>query len=683
MMLFAALIIERPPLDWDGLGGALGQWLRDAGLYAFIWLCLLGLSYLVVPEFRQRSRWGWVHRCMLGAALASLVLGVVFVVLLGAQGTVPDLSAPKPTDVIQAGAGPPQMYTPEQKTCLSIAGALCLAAVVLPIARDLGQKRIIWRRIWAIARLSMKEAWSRGIVWVGLIIPLIYLYADWYISAKPEDQLRNRIGIAYFSMAVLFVLSAILIGSFSIPSDIRNQTMFTVVTKPIERYEIVLGRFLGFALLLLAEMAVLSAVSYIYVVRGLTEQARTESYHARVPLFGNELYFHNTGKREEAQNVGREWNYRSYITGPNPQEREKRTQFAIWSFDSLPRALKDASEPVTLEFSFDIFRTTTGLEGKGVYSTFTLAKGSLNPDKVESDLKPTGVISSEMDSMTKEATKKNEASGARGADLEKLNEESKKAIRMKMLEKYGIYQFKGIEVTDYHTQSLEVPPEVLKYLYAQHEEELKQGVTPGDKPPPAMQIYVNVQDDQYSRNQLVGMAKADLYLLVADRPFAINFFKGALCIYLIACVVLGLSVVASTYLSGIISLLLTAMLLLGGLFLPFINSLAAGYAPGGGPMESMYRLANKTPGAMPLDKQSATVDVIGKVDAFYRGLLRLILNLLPDVTQYYRTDYVANGFDITWGTLLFLNVLLPVVGYLVPWLLLAYYLMMSREIANP
>jgi hypothetical protein len=64
-------------------------------------------------------------------------------------------------------------------------------------------------------------------------------------------------------------------------------------------------------------------------------------------------------------------------------------------------------------------------------------------------------------------------------------------------------------------------------------------------------------------------------------------------------------------------------------------------------------------------------------------VLRLTLNLIPDVSQFYMKDYVANGFDITWGPLLLLNIFLPVLGYLAPWLLLAYYLMMSREIANP
>jgi hypothetical protein len=680
-MLFAALVIERPPLDWGGFGGAIGQWLRDVGLYAFIWLCLLGLSYMLVPEFRHRTPWNWMYRTMLYAAVAAVVLGGVFLILLANQGMVRDVDAPRSSDPMAASQPEPQTYTTPQKICLSLAGALCLFAVLLPLGRDLRQKRLIWRRIWAMARLSIKEAWSRRIVWAGLIIPLIYLYADWYISVKPEDQLRNRIAIAYFSMTLLFILTAVLLGAFSIPADVQHQTMFTIVTKPVERFEIVLGRFLGFGLLLLAEMAVLSVISYVYVARGLTAQAKEESYHARVPLFGNELYFVNTTKRQEGENVGREWNYRSYITGSLPG---KATQYAVWAFDNLPSELagRGEDELVPVEFTFDIFRTTTGLENKGVYCTFTIAKGSLDDSNVETELQQTGKISTEIDKRTKEAIKANEATGARGAKLEELNAKSKKKVRLDLFKERGIYQIKGFEVTDYHTQTLEVPAAVFSYLYEEHEN-ARQNPGGGDQKPVAMRVYVNVQDDQYSRNQLVGMAKADLYVLVADRPFWINFFKGAACIFLISCLVLGLAVVASTYMSGIVSLLLTAMLCVGGLFLPFIRSLAAGRTDAGGPWESMYRLANKHPGAMPLDKQSVTVDVIMKGDAVYRFVLRMLLNVIPDVSLFYKSDYVGNGFDITWGTLLFLNVILPVAGYVLPWLLLSYYLMKSREIANP
>jgi hypothetical protein len=678
-MLFAALVIERPPLEWSGFVGAVGQWLQDAGVYAFVWLVLLALSYALVPEFRHRSRWGWLHNTMTGLAVIAVVLLIVFFVFLARQGRIPDRNVTKVADVTQRSNVTPMTYTTQQKLFLSLAGLCALAACCVPLVRDLVQKRIIPRRIWAIARLSMKEAWSRGIVWVCLIIPLIYLYADWYISAKVEDQLRVRIGIAYFSMSVLFVLTAVLLGAFSIPADIRNQNIFTIVTKPVERYEIVLGRFLGYGLLLFGELVVLTGISYVYVVRGATPQAMEETYHARVPLFGTELYFQNTAKRTEAENVGREWDYRSYITGRPPGTSNKLIQYAIWSFDDIPAVLADPNRDVRLEFSFDIFRTTIGQEGKAVNCRFTIASGRHAPEKVDEIVKPQGTYDSELSRELDKAREKNKAEGLPRAELDKRNAESREKIEWELREKHGVFQIKNVGVTDYHTQVLTIPGKMFEIL-------VKQIPTDKDsdgKPKPAMQILVNVENDYASWQQMVGVAKPDLYILVSDQPFWLNFSKGALCLFLIACLVLGVAVVCSTYFSGIVSLLLTGLLCVGGLFKTFVQAVAEGRSEGGGPLEAIYRLANRQVTAMPLDRQSSPLlDVLFRGDALYRGWLRLIMQLIPDVSQYYPKDYVANGFDIG-GSLLVLNFVLPVAAYLVPWAILAYYLIKSREIANP
>ena len=47
-------------------------------------------------------------------------------------------------------------------------------------------------------------------------------------------------------MNILLLFPAALLAAFSIPNDIKNQNIYTIVTKPVERFEIVLGRFLGY-----------------------------------------------------------------------------------------------------------------------------------------------------------------------------------------------------------------------------------------------------------------------------------------------------------------------------------------------------------------------------------------------------------------------------------------------------
>ena len=59
--------------------------------------------------------------------------------------------------------------------------------------------------------------------------------------------------------------------------------------------------------------------------------------------------------------------------------------------------------------------------------------------------------------------------------------------------------------------------------------------------------------------------------------------------------------------------------------------------------------------------------------------MRRFLNLVPDVYGYTWTSFVQEGFNIPFESLV-MN-LVVTVGYLLPWFILGYYLMRSREVA--
>jgi len=139
-------------------------------------------------------------------------------------------------------------------------------------------------------------------------------------------------------------------------------------------------------------------------------------------------------------------------------------------------------------------------------------------------------------------------------------------------------------------------------------------------------------------------------------------------------------VACSTYFSGIISLLVTAFLLLAGYFKDSFLELVQGKTSG--PVESAWRIFGKKAGAVRLEDTPGT-DLVRAFDEGYRFFVRLILNVFPDVNRYDLHPYVANGFDISWSQILFLDNFVPLVGYVLPCAVLAFYLMKFREVANP
>ncbi len=146
------------------------------------------------------------------------------------------------------------------------------------------------------------------------------------------------------------------------------------------------------------------------------------------------------------------------------------------------------------------------------------------------------------------------------------------------------------------------------------------------------------------------------------------------------CLAIGLSVALSTYLSGVISMLVAAMLYLGGGATQYIQSIGQGTAPGGGPMEALVRLANRQIALIPLEDGTAK-SVATTSDIFFRWFIRRVLDIIPDVDRYNLTTYVSEGFNIPAMQLVLDFGLLAL--YLLPWIILAYYLIKWREIAAP
>src|SRR5437764_685047 len=70
---------------------------------------------------------------------------------------------------------------------------------------------------------------------------LVFLFVSLFIDTKPSYQVRTYVHVVFWSMTFLLLFTTVLLASFSIPNDIKQQTIHTIVTKPVERFEVLLG----------------------------------------------------------------------------------------------------------------------------------------------------------------------------------------------------------------------------------------------------------------------------------------------------------------------------------------------------------------------------------------------------------------------------------------------------------
>jgi ABC-type transport system involved in multi-copper enzyme maturation permease subunit/predicted nucleic acid-binding Zn-ribbon protein len=795
--LLGILVLERDPPRFSDLSTQTILWLQDAGGFAAFALLIWLISALVQKSGIRVGREGKVTmpRPVMLLTIISLVifgLGGFSMFAASASGAVPEGAQ----DWVSA-------------ILLAVGGGVAILGLALPFLQDVSKLRL--RRIWAIAKLSWQEAIRRRVLWVYLLILIVFLFpTKWFFPIKPEDEIRTNVNVIYWVMTPLLLITATLLAAFSIPNDIRNQTIHTIVTKPVERFEILVGRFLGYMGLTTLVMLLLTGFSLVMLAASrVSPEAAEESFKARQVVYGI-LTFKGQSADFKGDSVGREWEYRRYIAG-GPRSPQR----AIWAFtdrdlkqlplrdydpivkleqqrksllEELAKArsrVSDAekqAEPIRaeiaeLESEVKELQEELASEQAAIDKQKQKIKGyedklAENPKqtKVKSNLEKAQAklkslegrvaeIVAELAPMQRELAKKqNELdqilAGSSGTtDRAKLEAELAKSLaeRQKLLEgkrgipiefsfdifrttkgeenkgvdasfrvmawqfftnpaaeqeyaaefrnrpfrnaqpddkeewaraddlayRYGIYEFRSKEVIDYHTLSIDVPKGVFRKALEGSPKDVR---GPDGRPQPLPHLVVEVKCD--SRTQFLGMARYDLYLLISDGNFSINFFKGMLGLWMRLCLVIGVALAISTYVNGIVAAIMTGFLFLSGLVQDLLVELSQsareGAAATPGPAESLTRLLRGEGLTAPLDASSGA-QVALLADEGFRWALRRLLNVIPDVDRLAFSHYVAEGFNVPTSELVLNFIFL--IGYLLPWGLVAYHLLKNREIA--
>jgi Cu-processing system permease protein len=135
-----------------------------------------------------------------------------------------------------------------------------------------------------IAGITFMEARWRKIAWAVVVLGLAFLavfgvgfYFMWREISRFNDVAGVRalepvnffILVGFYGIAFLTVALALLISVDTVAGEIASGTIQTVVTKPLRRWEVIVGKWLGLGLMLSAFTVVMSA-ALIVIVYGIT-----------------------------------------------------------------------------------------------------------------------------------------------------------------------------------------------------------------------------------------------------------------------------------------------------------------------------------------------------------------------------------------------------------------------------
>lgn len=146
---------------------------------------------------------------------------------------------------------------------LAIVLVATLVMGIPELIRDL--RRFSWTRIWAISSVCFQESIRRRVLWITpLTIVGVIVAVQLLNPIDDQDAIRQTIKYSLFATATLVVLVTIILACTSLPKEIDNRVIFTIVTKPTTRLEIVLGKIVGFARVSATLLIIMGLFTLVY-----------------------------------------------------------------------------------------------------------------------------------------------------------------------------------------------------------------------------------------------------------------------------------------------------------------------------------------------------------------------------------------------------------------------------------
>ena len=582
------------------------------------------------------------------------------------------------------------------------------------------------RRTFAIAKLTVKESIRRRVLFVFVVFLVILLFAGWFI-AKGQNPEKIYLSIVLSASSILILLLALFLSAFSLPTDIKTKTIYTVCTKPVRASELVMGRIVGISVIGTVILVVMALLSYLFVTLGLQHTHRLSEQEdlqaITVEAGGNaedptrEVFRGETQQtydHKHAVSVLADGSLRVSTVNGHTHFIEKkidgdRTKYVVHNEQgSLQARLSVAGK---LRFrGKDGYDTPRGINVGDEWDYRSFIGGSTR----SVDASNTEAAIFRFENITEKMFSADQDQFVAGIPVEMtlgVFRTRKGNIEKRIMASLAVRNPKTglkVEIKTFSTEEFIIKSEVIPWTITGTAQVVQQRwrdgevghAVPNDQEMLRYQadasltsrktfdlmkdivadgqfeIWLQCIDDQ----QYIGVAPNDLYLRAGDASVGLNFIKGFYRIWMQMLLIVCFGVLFSTFLSGPVSMISTVGVLVTGLWKAEFMKIGLNQALGGGPLESLYRLLTQQNMVVDLPIRFATT-FIKSFDKVFGYFMQLFGAAIPPLSDYaYYDEALQKGFNIPDYWLL--NHSIMTFGYVLPLFIVAYLILSHREVAK-
>jgi hypothetical protein len=553
------------------------------------------------------------------------------------------------------------------------------------------------RRTAAIAWLAIKESFRKQAAAGLVIFVLLMAFALWFLDDDNINPAARNISFVMNAVNYLILLIALLTSTFSLPNDLKNKTIFTVVTKPVRPSEIVLGRMIGFTIVCSIPLLAMGLGGYLFVVRSLEHRHVLTEADLR-PIPPDALGRTPAGSMQGTTSTVQNHRHRVIIkpdgTGVTEQNDADRLELDessgfldrfgvnhhhVVTSEKIdgrtvyhvgpPLGQFHARVPLKGELTFIDSDGTQSEAGynvgnwtkRGYVAGGSLSKAIYTFHDVTPDRFPEG-LPLQLDIRLFRTTKADMNKPILGS-LVVRNPVTRMASSPRNFaarEYFTLDQFIPRKLTDEQGNSID----------------LFRDMVVGGR--------VQLELQCIPRSQFFGVGPDDVYLLAREGRFDVNVAKGFVGIGLQMVLTIVIGVVLSTFLSGPVAMLTTAAVVGASLLRPFLldvvrDNLYEGKARTGGVLESFVRLTKQQAVTQDLEQGAATT-MIQTIDKGLSTAVEQLLQLVPDFSAMNDVSAVAAGFDVPADLVWFHA--LQTLAFAVPLFLIGLIIFKQTEVAK-
>ena len=535
------------------------------------------------------------------------------------------------------------------------------------------------RRIWALARLAIQESLRRNVLVALALFLLIVLFAGWFLDPKSVNPGKLYLGFILGATNLLVCMVTLVLSVFSLPADIKAKAIQTVTTKPVRTGEIVLGRILGFSIVGTVLLAIMGLIGWGFVVRSVShghtvaveDTIELKDVGGTVTGFeGRSSLDRGHRHRIELDAAGNGWT--DNLQGHRHAVRRSGGGYTIGAAEGL----LEARRPLRGSLRFLDREGRPSTKGISVGSEWTYRQYIEGGSLAAAIWKFEGISEREY---------------SNGLPLEMI-------VRVFRTYKGSIEKgIKGSVRVRNPASGLQSDP----FYFTAREFTIdslliprKLASTSTDGGTRQVDLFQDIVADGrvevllqcLEPAQYYGVAQADFYLRAGDGSFALNYAKSCLGILFSMLLVTAMGVMFSTFLGGPLALFATLAVVMVGQFREFIQRLFesqvtgdSSIVPGGGPIESLYRIVTQESITVELAPSSA-VQIMKTFDTFLLAPMRLLAGIFPSLGSLGTSDFVAGGFDIPFD--LVAEHGMETIGYLLAFFIAGAFCLRAREVAS-